>query len=64
MQMKKMKSWLLRFWINEEGLGTLEILLIIAVLIGVALLFRETITTWVSTLLENMKNSVPLDVPK
>jgi len=62
--MKKMKSWLLRFWINEEGLGTLEILLIIAVLIGVALLFRETITTWVGTLLENMKNSVPLDVPK
>lgn len=36
---------------NEDGLGTLEIILILAVLVGVALLFRANITEWVSDLL-------------
>lgn len=37
---KKIKG----FISNEDGLGTLEILLIVAVLVGIALLFRENIT--------------------
>lgn len=36
---------------NEDGLGTLEILLIVAVLVGIALLFRENITAWVNDIL-------------
>ncbi|HHZ16880.1 MAG TPA: Flp1 family type IVb pilin [Peptococcaceae bacterium] len=41
-----------RFWQNiwkkEEGMGTVEIVIIIAVLVGVALLFRGQITNFVS----------------
>lgn len=44
---KKIKG----FISNEDGLGTLEILLIVAVLVGIALLFRENITAWVSEIL-------------
>lgn len=41
-----------KFWKDEEGLGTLEILLIVAVLVGVALLFRTQIIAWVQQLLQ------------
>ena len=58
-----MKSWIASFWKDEEGLGTLEILLIVAVLIGVALLFRTKITDWVGTILGDMDKKVQLDVP-
>ncbi|MDX9797215.1 MAG: Flp1 family type IVb pilin [Arcobacteraceae bacterium] len=45
-------------WLNEEGMGTLEILLIIAVLVVIALLFREKIIGWVSTLLEKSDTQI------
>ncbi len=35
---------------GEEGLGTVEIVLLIAVLIGIALLFRGAITEFIETL--------------
>lgn len=50
-----MKNVVKRFrqmWKDERGLGTLEILLIIAVLVGIALLFREEIFEWVDKLLK------------
>ncbi|WP_034680722.1 Flp1 family type IVb pilin [Caldalkalibacillus mannanilyticus] len=37
-----------KFWNDEEGLGTLEILLIVAVLVGLAVLFRKRIIEWVN----------------
>ena len=40
------------FWKEEEGLQTLEILLIVAVIVVIALSFREQITTWVKDLVE------------
>ncbi len=43
---------------NEEGMGTLEVLLIVAVLVAVALLFREKIIDWVSTLLEKSDSQI------
>lgn len=39
-----------RFWREEEGLGTLEILLIIAVLLIIAIAFRKWIIKWVGDL--------------
>jgi Flp pilus assembly pilin Flp len=48
----KVISKLGKFWKDEEGLGTLEILLIVAVLVGVALLFRTQIIEWVQKLLQ------------
>lgn len=50
-----MMSTLLRnvagFWREEEGLGTLEMILIIAVLIAVVLVFREEIVKVVKSLI-------------
>ncbi|MHA7964557.1 multidrug transporter [Paenibacillus oryzae] len=43
----KMKS----FWSNEQGLGTLEIILIIAVVIIIALLFKDWIIDLIETLM-------------
>lgn len=49
--MELVSGSLKKFWNDEEGLGTLEIILIIAVLIAIALLFREAIIGWVKSLL-------------
>jgi len=32
-----------RFFIEEDGMGTVEIVIIVAVLVGIALLFRKAI---------------------
>ena len=53
-----MKDLLKKLWKEEEGLGTLEILLIVAVLVGVALLFREKITSFVTTLLNKTETNI------
>ncbi len=41
--MKTALDWLNQFWEDEEGLGTLEILLIVAVLVAIAIIFRKWI---------------------
>lgn len=46
------------FWNDEEGLGTLEIILIAAVLVGVALIFKDTLTGWVNSLLAKITGKV------
>lgn len=38
------------FWRNEEGLGTLEIVLIAAVIIAIAILFRDWILDFLDRL--------------
>ena len=48
----RLKEKVTSFWKEEEGLGTLEILLIIAVLVTVAIVFREWIITWVNELFQ------------
>jgi hypothetical protein len=40
------------FWKDEEGLGTLEMILIIAVLIAVVLLFKDKIQDVVEALIK------------
>lgn len=53
--MNMLKTFASKCWLSlksEKGLGTLEVLLIVAVLIGIALLFRENIFGWVEGLLE------------
>lgn len=50
--MSNLKSFFKGFWKEEEGLQTLEILLIIAVIVVIALSFREQITTWVQNLVD------------
>lgn len=46
------------FWEEEDGLGTLEILLIIAVLLIIAIAFRKWIIQWVQGLFESANNEI------
>ncbi|GGG04847.1 Flp1 family type IVb pilin [Paenibacillus abyssi] len=48
--MLKIKQAVKRFWRSEEGLGTLEIILIISVVIIIALLFKD----WIIELIEDL----------
>ncbi len=48
--MKKWTDKIRKFWREEEGLGTLEIVLIIAVVIILALLFKD----WIINLLQKL----------
>ncbi|KGA96962.1 hypothetical protein AJ85_17570 [Alkalihalobacillus alcalophilus ATCC 27647 = CGMCC 1.3604] len=50
--METMKTFFTNFWNDEEGLQTLEIMLIIAVIVVIALLFRTQIMEWIDGLLE------------
>lgn len=45
------KESIKNFWNDEEGLQTLEIMLIIAVIVVIALLFRDRIMVWIEDLL-------------
>ncbi len=42
-----MKEWK-RFWMEEEGIGVVEIILILVVLVAIILIFREQITAMIS----------------
>lgn len=57
--MQKIKARIINFWNDEEGMGTLEILLIVVVLVAVALLFSDQLTTWVTDLLKNIDADIP-----
>lgn len=43
----EMRKLLKRLWVEESGMGTVEIVIIVAILVGVALLFRSQITNFV-----------------
>ncbi|CAH0120420.1 MULTISPECIES: Flp1 family type IVb pilin [unclassified Paenibacillus] len=46
-----MRTWLRTLWNEEEGLGTVEIIFIIAVLIIIVLLFRTQIMNFIESLM-------------
>lgn len=43
-----------RFIREEDGMGTVEVIIIIAVLVGVALLFRKQLITFVNGIINNL----------
>lgn len=47
-------NMLKKFWMEEDGITTVEILLILAVLIVIAILFRNTIINWVKNILATL----------
>ncbi|QLG42162.1 Flp1 family type IVb pilin [Paenibacillus sp. FSL W7-1088] len=51
-----MKSKVTEFWKEEDGLGTLELILIIGVIIIIALIFKDQIKKLVERLLTNVSN--------
>lgn len=48
------KSKMIRFWKEEDGLGTLEMILIIGVIIVIGLIFKNQITSIVNKLLKQV----------
>jgi Flp pilus assembly pilin Flp len=53
MKMKAVKESVVGFWKDEEGLGTLEILLIVAVLVAIAIVFRNYIIDFFNDIMGN-----------
>lgn len=53
-----MKNLLARFWKEEDGMGTVEIVIIVSVLVAIALLFRDTITKFVKDTLDHLFDGV------
>jgi len=49
-----MFSTLKRFITEEDGMGTVEVIIIIAVLVGVALLFRKQLIIFVNGIISNL----------
>jgi len=46
-----MSALLKRFWHEEDGMGTVEIVIIIAVLVGLALIFRDAIINFATNIM-------------
>ncbi len=53
-----MKKQIKNFWKNEEGMGVVEIVLIILVLVGLALIFRNQITAIANGIYNSIKSQV------
>ena len=53
-----MKIWvkLQEFWNREEGMGTIDIVLIIVILIALVLMFKSTVVEFVSGILEKISS--------
>jgi len=45
---EKMKQTWKNFWMDEEGVGVIEIVLILVILVGLVLVFKEQITAIVN----------------
>lgn len=52
------KQKISNFLKEEDGMGTLEVLLIVAVLVAIALLFRGKIIEWVNSLLDKSDSQI------
>lgn len=53
-----------RFWKEEEGMGTIELVMIIAALMCVALLFRKQITSFVGNIIDTVMDEELIEAPK
>jgi len=45
-----------RFWNEEEGMGTVELIIIIGILVAIALVFRKAIMSFVNQLITKFFN--------
>jgi len=61
-QMQKATAFVKRFWQDEKGMGTIEVVILIAVLVAVALIFKEGITSYVNRLMRKFFDEGRTDV--
>lgn len=52
------KNKICAFWLEEDGMGVVEVVLIIIVLVGLVVLFRDKITSIVNTILSKMTTQI------
>lgn len=57
MQRENLKG-LRELWTEEEGMGTVEVILIIVVLVGLVVVFRKQLTTLVNNLFTKITKQV------
>lgn len=57
-----MREQIKRFWREEDGMGTVEIVIIIAVLVAIALIFKDSITQFAKKLMEKFFKSGDVNV--
>lgn len=54
-------KFIVRFLKEEDGIGTLEMLLIVAILVALAVVFRKWIFSWVNDLFEKTQEQLSDD---
>lgn len=52
------QSRLRAFWNDEDGIGTLEMILIVAVIVVIAVAFRKWIISWVQKLFDTANDEM------
>ena len=50
----KIKWFLKNFWVDQRGMGVVEVILIIVVLIGLVIIFKTKITEVVNSIFEKI----------
>ncbi|MCV4233237.1 Flp1 family type IVb pilin [Virgibacillus sp. LDC1] len=56
MMLSMAKNGMKTFWKDEKGIGTLEMILILVVILIIALIFKDQITALVNNLFKNVNN--------
>lgn len=56
--MKQWKQRIKQWWLEEDGIGTLEVILIVAVIVIIAVAFRKWIISWVQKLFETSNDEL------
>ncbi|PAV28967.1 hypothetical protein CIL05_13380 [Virgibacillus profundi] len=56
--MNQLTTFFKKFWNDEEGLETIEMLLILSVLIVVAIMFKGKIEEWVKALFKDIDEQI------
>lgn len=56
--MRRLQTGWGRFWRDEQGIGTLELLLILAVIVVIAIAFRKWIFKWVNALFNSANSQI------
>ena len=49
-----MRNWWKRFWAEEDGIGTVEMILILVVLIALVLIFKSQLTSLVNEIFDKI----------
>lgn len=56
--MNRLKQWVTEIMKNEEGMGVIEVVLIIVVLVGLAVIFKSQITTILNSVFTSLQTTI------